>query len=287
LGALKNKGDRIVDYVTADYNNPKAVRFFFRALVTYTILKIAMIWPLSHKMMSYHSLSLPKSWLGKVVLAPAFLANYNVDLFFMVIVAFLIATFIARINYIITAIFFWITFNLYIVVLPYANGSDLVLFMLALWCVPQAMYPGFKSETGKILQKTTFNVAAILCQMLVISIYLVSGVDKLMSEVWRSGVAIEYIINLKTLYNPIFVGLFENELIQKLLSWITIGFELAFVVLVWTERSRLPILAVGIIFHLVIWVVLSLPDFALIMMISYIIFLKDKDLIRFRTWLKL
>jgi hypothetical protein len=286
LAARANRYDKVVNYLTVDYNNPKAVRLIFRALVIFTLLKIAMVWPLSHKVMSHHSLSLPRSWPGKIILAPAFLANYSVDLFFIVVISFLVATFIVRINYAITAIFFWVTFNLYIVVLPFANGSDLVLFMLALWCIPQAIYPRIKSAVGKILQTTAFNLSTILCQMLVVFIYLVSGVDKIASEVWRSGVAFEYIINLKTLYNPLFVGLFENELIQKLLSWITIGFELAFVVLVWIERTRLPILAVGIIFHLFIWIVLSLPDFALMMMISYVIFLKDEDIIRFRAWLK-
>jgi hypothetical protein len=281
-----NRYNKLIDHLTLDYNNPTVVRLFFRALVIFTLLKIAMVWPLSHKVMSHHSLSLPRSWPGKIILAPAFLANYSVDLFFIIVISFLVATFIVRINYAITAIFFWVTFNLYIVVLPFANGSDLVLFMLALWCVPQAMYPSFKFDAGKILQTTAFNLSTILCQMLVVFIYLVSGIDKIVSEVWKSGVAFEYIINLKTLYNPLFAGLFENELIQKLLSWITIGFELAFVVLVWIERTRLPILAAGIIFHLFIWFVLSLPDFAIVMIISYIIFLKDKDISRFQSWLK-
>lgn len=285
LKLLGNRYNRIINYLTVEYNNPTVARLFFRSLVTFTLLKIAMVWPLSHKVMSHHSLSLPRSWVGKVVMAPAFLANYSIDLFFIAAVAFLLFTFIVRINYVITSIFFWITFNLYIVVLPFANGSDLVLFMLALWCIPQAIHPAFKSETGKILQITAFNLGMTLCQMMVISIYLVSGVDKIASEVWRSGVAFEYIINLKTLYNPLFAGLFENEVLQKLLSWITIVFELAFVALVWIERTRLPTLAAGIIFHLFIWFVLSLPDFALIMMISYIIFLKEKDLSRFRGWL--
>ena len=57
----------------------------------------------------------------------------------------------------------------------------------------------------------------------------------------------------------------------------TILFELAFVVLVWFKKTRIPILIIGIFFHLFIWIVMSLPDFATTMIISYILFLKDTD----------
>jgi hypothetical protein len=54
------------------------------------------------------------------------------------------------------------------------------------------------------------------------------------------------------------------------------GFELLFV-LVWFRPLRVPILITGVLFHLGIWIVMSLPDFALVMMVSYLVFLTDKD----------
>lgn len=275
----------IIDYLALDYNNPNSVRLFFKALVAFMILKIAAVWPLSHKVMNHHSLSLPRSWMGKVFLAPAFFANYNVDLFFIVVVGFLVAAFLLKSHYFVNAFFFWLSFNLYIVVLPFSTGADLVFFMLALWCIPMATHPIFTSDKGSALQKTVFNTSVVLCQLFVLFIYLVSGYDKLMSDVWRSGVAFEYITNLKSLYNPMFDLWLQNKFIQQMLSWTTIGFEFVFVIFIWIERTRLPMLAIGVIFHLFIWFVLSLPDFALIMMISYIIFLKDNDLSRFWLWL--
>lgn len=224
--------------------------------------------------------------MGKLVLALAFLANYNIDAFYIIAILFLILAFFIRVNYACTSLFFWLTVNLYVVVLPFANGSDLVLFMLAIWCIPMAQVPKLKSEIGQTLQRTALNTSTILCQLMVVFIYLVSGLDKVKSEAWRTGEAFEYIINLNTLYHPAFTGLFEHPILQGLLSWITIAFELTFVVLVWYKKTRLPILVIGIIFHLFIWIVLSLPDFALIMMISYIIFLKDDDIARLKTFVK-
>ena len=266
-----------VQYLVQDFQEPATARLFFRALVLLSFVKILMLWSFSHSVMNHHNITLPRSWVGKIVLAPSFLANDNVDILFAMSLAFLAVAFFLRPNYFTTILFFWLTFNLYIVYLPFANGADLVLFMLAFWCIPIAMKPAFKSDTGKIVQKTCYNAGIIFCQLQVIFIYLVSGWDKLSSEVWRSGEAIDYIIHLPNLFNPFFAGIFVNPLLQIVLSWTTIVFELAFAVFVWFDKTRIPILIIGVLFHLFIWVVMSLPDFAITMIISYILFLKDTD----------
>ena len=277
LAKERNSLQATVQYLVHDFNEPATARLFFRALVLLSFFKILMLWPFSHSVMNHHNITLPRSWFGKIILAPSFLANDNVDIFFAISLGFLVVAFFLRPNYFTTFLFFWLTFNLYIVYLPFANGADLVLFMLALWCIPIARKPTFKSETGSIIQKTCHNAGIILCQLQVIFIYLVSGWDKLASNAWRSGDAIDYVVHLRNLYNPMFGGMFENPGSQMVLSWLTILFELAFVVLVWFKKTRIPILIIGIFFHLFIWIVMSLPDFALTMIISYILFLKDTD----------
>ena len=245
-----------------------------------------MLWSLSHKVLAHHSITLPGSWVGKILLAPSFFANYNVDAFFGVALIFLVIAFFSPIHYITTSFFFWLALNLYVVYLPFANGADLVLFMLALWCIPMSTQPKLKSETGIIVQKAVYNSAIVLCQLQVVFIYLVSGWDKLFSPTWQTGIAFDYIAHLNTMYNPFFVGVFDHPVLHLTLSWTTILFELAFVFLVWFEKTRLPILLTGVLFHLFIWIVLSLPDFASTMMLSYIIFLKDADYDRIRKFFK-
>ena len=82
------------------------------------------------------------------------------------------------------------------------------------------------------------------------------------------------------MFNPAFAGIFDNPAVQLILSWLTILFELAFAVLVWFKKTKIPMLVMGIVFHFFIWIVLSLPDFAAVMIVSYIIFLDDADLMR-------
>src|SRR5688572_30454076 len=127
----KNSVQEILQYLVEDFNHPATTRLFFRALVLLTFVKIVMLWSFSHRVMNHHNIALPGSWFGKIIFAPSFLANDNVDIFFGVALVFLAAAFFLRPHYITTILFFWLTFNLYIIYLPFANGADLVLFMLA------------------------------------------------------------------------------------------------------------------------------------------------------------
>ena len=278
----------ILDLVQ-DFKQPATARLFFRGLILLTFMKIIMLWSFSHSVMNHHNITLPGSWIGKAILAPAFLADSNVDIFFGFSLILLVFAFFARPHYVTTILFFWLTFNLYVVYLPFVNGADYVLFMLALWCIPMSTRPAFKSETASALQKACYNAALILAKLQIVFIYLVSGWDKLMSKSWRSGEAFDYITHLKILYDPFLSSALENPLLQFILSWATILFELVFAVLIWFDKTRIPILIVGLFFHLFIWIVMSLPDFASIMMVSYILFLKDTDYQRLprgiRRWL--
>lgn len=265
-----------------DFHNPRATALFFKMLTFIAIIKILLLWSLGGQVIKYHDMSLPGSWWGKMLLAPAFLANERIDIFFAIVIAMLLVIFFFRRHYITTALFFWITFNLYIVYLPFANGADIVLFVLAFWCVPMAAYPQVKSAVGKDVQKAIYNASVLLCQLQVVFIYFVSGWDKLMSQAWRSGEAFSYITNLDTMFNPVFRNTFDHAAAQWMLSWTTILFELAFCFLVWFRQTRLPMLVVGVLFHLFIWIVLSLPDFACTMMVSYVLFLKDSEINRFK-----
>ncbi len=279
---LRNRITELSLYWVKDFNNPMSARIFFNALLLLTFVKIGLLWRFSHQVLEHHKMTLPRSWLGKVMLAPSFLADWNADIFFSIALTFLIIAFFLQPHYLTTLLYFWLTLNLYVVYLPFASGSDMVMFMLALWLIPVATRPRISSENGRICQKALFNVGLFLCQLQVVFIYFISGADKLQNAAWRSGIAFDYITHLNTMFNPVLTGSFSNPLVHLLFSWAIILFELGFAVLVWFDRTRLTTLAAGILFHLLIWTVMSLPDFAGIMMVSYLVFLKDSELRRFR-----
>jgi hypothetical protein len=214
---------------------------------------------------------------GKILLLPTTLAGINIHAFYFAAIVLLVLGFLLKSFYLIRLLFFYLTFNLYVINLPIANGSDIFLFMLAFWNILMGRFPSITIQGKTDFQKMIFNMGLVLCQLQIVNVYLVSGLDKLFSDTWRSGDAFAYIRHLDFYYNPVLPGMFENNTMDFILSWCTILFELIFVVLVWTKRARLPILAIGVLFNLFIWIVLSIPDFALLMIVSFLIFLKDED----------
>ena len=267
----------IGNYFTEEFRQPRSALIFFKGLVLYTFVKILFIWNVSATFLQYHRISKPGSLLGKILLLPSFLAEMNVHVFYFATLVFVIVAFFVKPYYVIRFLFFYLTFNLYVINLPIANGSDIVLFMLSFWCILMGGSPSRSQNVKTDVQKVTFNLGLVLCQLQIINIYLISGLDKLFSKLWRSGDAFAFITHLDFYFNPILPGIFSSDPWNFVFSWATILFELLFVVLAWNKRTRLPIIVAGIFFNLFIWIVLSIPDFALLMMISFLIFLKDED----------
>jgi hypothetical protein len=283
---LRNNIDRISAYFTDDFREPESVRIFFKALVVFALVKMILIWPVCRIILSHHTLSLPASIPGRIFLAPAFLANKYPDMFFVLGISLVLIMLIVRSGMAFRALFFCLTFNLYIIGFPISDGADVVLFMLGFWSIPLVQPRQLKSPIIQLIRTVLFNLALLFAQLQIVFIYAVSGLDKLLSETWRSGKAFAYIEHLEFLYNPVLPGIFGNPFWNVIFSWSTMLFELLFTLLIWNSRMRLPMLLVGTVFHLFIFVVLSLPDFALIMILSYLIFLRDLDYRKIKSWIR-
>ncbi len=256
--------------------NTFAVKLFCKILVLYVILKIILIWKVSRSIVSLQEFVPSPSFVIRTLFFPAQWGTQHILIFYGVCLIVLAIILFVRWNYLSGSIFFLLTLNLFRINVPIANGSDYVLIMLSFWSIGMASWPVLKNEKWNTTLILIFNVAVFCCQLQIVFIYFVSGYDKLTSEVWRSGNAIQYITHLDFFYNQR-LALPNIHFLNFTLSWIVILFELCFAVLIWTKRKRLILLAVGVIFHLVIWFALSIPDFGLIMIISYLIFLRDSD----------
>lgn len=274
---LNNVEHRFSQQFLDEKQNTWAIAVFCKALVVFVIVKIIVVWSVSLSINDLHIFIPSPSLLIRILFSPAGWASDHLSFFYSLSLLFLGFALFIRWNSFIGVLFFLLVLNLYRVNVSIANGADYVLLMLAFWAIGMGLgWPSVKSKKMNIVLILIFNVSVLLCQLQIVFIYLISGWDKLMSEVWRSGDAMSYIYHLDFLYNGNF-RLPESHFINRMLSWLTIVFELAFVILIWFNRTRLMVLGIGLVFHLIIWFMLSLPDFALIMMISYLVFLKDED----------
>lgn len=271
---------KLSNRLTEERSNSRSVGIFCKAITLFTFIKMILCWSISSLIMPYQPHEVLNTWLLKIVFSPTIFATHHVHVFYSVSLVFLAVTFFVRWTYFTSIPFFWFCLNFWRISAPMGNGSDLVLMVLSFWMIMLTPSQIEKDSNDKIGSHLFFNLIVLMCQLQVVIIYFVSGWDKLMNEIWRSGDALIYISRIDFVIHPALYGMPDSVMLRMILAWMAIAFELSFVVLVWFSRTRLIVLAAGIIFHLVIWIALSLPDFSLLMIVSYLIFMKDADYTR-------
>lgn len=110
-------------------------------------------------------------------------------------------------------------------------------------------------------------------------VYLNSVTAKLGNAVWYKGIALR-----EVLASPVFAEWPTYLPVGPLvwfLTYSTLLFELSFPLLVWFKRLRPLLLIGGIVFHLSIDIVMVIPIFSYIMIVTYPAFLTDGE----ATWL--
>jgi hypothetical protein len=277
--------DRCARFFTLERNEARSTLFFLRALQAFALMKCLTLWSVADVIMTGQG-TFPASVPGRFIFLPSLLVESHHHTGLALICIVLFGLFFVKPNYVTNFILFWIALNLYKLKYPVTNGSDYLLITLSIYSIPLSFYR-LRNTNAETISISIFNLFRLLAAIQVAIVYLISAWDKIGSPIWRSGEAFRCISNIDTTFNPVVLPLFNSPAIALILSWITIIFEMLFVVLIWQKRTRLFILCVGVVFHLVIWFMLSLPDFALLMIISYLIVVRDEDLDNLRATLRL
>lgn len=131
---------------------------------------------------------------------------------------------------------------------------------------------------------------ARLLQLQISYVYISSCLAKLSNVRWRNGMALRDV-----LASPVFAewpAYIDSRLILYFLTYSTLVFELAFPLAVWWKRVRPFLLLWGIGFHVGIDVLMIIPMFSSVMIVSYPAFLSDEDFDRIgrtasRVWRRL
>ena len=114
-------------------------------------------------------------------------------------------------------------------------------------------------------------------------IYLNSGFWKLTTVWWRDGSALYYVMNGNEF--PRFDLMIPPRLdwIWTVGSYLTLGWELAFGVLLLHPWSRRAALGFGVLVHLTMWLLLELGTFSFVMLAGYLAFLDPSWVSRILT----
>ncbi|RDV10707.1 hypothetical protein DXT99_26090 [Pontibacter diazotrophicus] len=71
---------------------------------------------------------------------------------------------------------------------------------------------------------------------------------------------------------------------MKTLTYFTLVFEIAFPMLIWFNRFKLPLMACGVLLHIGIFLLMRIDGFSIPMLLCYIALVPDSDIIRIRTY---
>lgn len=128
------------------------------------------------------------------------------------------------------------------------------------------------AERGTIRQMIN-NICLFTLQLSFCLIYFINGLGKMVLPFWRSGTFMHdvwfYPFYART---PLIPEWFTAHWVTIVMGWSVMIFEIAFAFLIWFRPFKKWLFAIGILFHLGIAVLLSLPEFGLTMIIGYFMF---------------
>lgn len=120
-------------------------------------------------------------------------------------------------------------------------------------------YPTFRKKR----EWSVWVLRLIQIQLCVVYVWTVW--HKIKGETWFDGTAVYYATRLESMTNWPLPFVMDSIPLLKLATWGTLLIELALGILVWFKEFRKPVIIAGIIFHIGIEYVMSIPFFELYM----------------------
>lgn len=103
---------------------------------------------------------------------------------------------------------------------------------------------------------------------------------------WVNGTAIYYLDHLLEYQGLPLPSWFQQPIVEKLGSWLTLAIEFSLGVLIWFKELRYPVLLLGLFFHLFLEYRLDIPLFQWTVLSAYVLFIDPHDLDRAWNWIR-
>lgn len=116
-----------------------------------------------------------------------------------------------------------------------------------------------------------------LIQIQLSVVYIWTVWHKMKGDSWFDGKAVYYATRLESMKNFPVPFLLDSMIILKLMTWGTLIIELALGTLIWFKEFRKPLIITGILFHLGIEYMMSIPFFEIIMILLLLLFITPEE----------
>lgn len=120
-----------------------------------------------------------------------------------------------------------------------------------------------------------------LIQIQLSVVYVWTVWHKLKGDLWLDGTAIYYATRLQSMTNFPVPVLLDHLFLIKLMTWGALVLEFSLGTLVWFKEFRRPLIIMGLLFHVGIEYMMSIPFFELIMMALLLTYYTPEEMIAF------
>lgn len=118
------------------------------------------------------------------------------------------------------------------------------------------------------------NTALFFARLQICGMYFFAGINKLDGSTWLDGSAMTLVLQ-NDFYSNLYLRdfLLSMPLVMTISTYLVLLYQLLFSGLVWIPFLKKYVLTAGLLFHLSIWIITGLYDFAWFAMVSYVLFL--------------
>ncbi len=202
---------------------------------------------------------------------PAF-STYYTGLVVLLLLAIVISFFVRSQRLLALLIFFCYS-NLYHRSVAIQNGSADLLHLQLFYLVLMDENATHKSGMLKALSVSLTNFAFLASQVQLCVVYFISSYYKLQGTQWLDGSAMHYaLLNDEFTLGFVQDNVANMELPLRLLTWLTLLFQILFPVCIWIKKLKPYLLTFGIALHALIALVMGILDFGLLMIVMYLLF---------------
>lgn len=267
---------RIFAYFTEQKQQIKEVSWFQKAIYLFLFYKCVTYLLHFNELFSENSFILHHQGFSGPITDLAFLLNnyYTPWIGLVCIIVLLILSIlglVSRLPFLLKFAVWILVVNTGYFLYPTLTGGDYLLHQLLffnLFLSPKKSNMIFLNDLSIMLH----NGALVSIKIQVCLGYFLAGWFKLTDAAWLSGHAVYDIFQIPEYTSPFLQSLPYS--ITAVLTFLTIGYQLLFPVLIWWRRAKIYLLVFGIIQYLLIAISVGLFSFGWLMIITYLLFLK-------------
>lgn len=253
---------------------PVTLQVFEKAVYLWFILNLIILIPVADLIWGPDSLQLPLSNQAGLINNFFFFLNYNREFYWIILLVHGLASLLALLNLggIVSKLAVYLSAGmLYFSGYLAFNSGFILMWLFSFFLMFHKK--GAKEWLGYI--SSNFSYAALVAQFLIV--YSVAAFWKWTGYTWVEGSAIHYTLYLDHFAIPwVRELLLPHKGLLTILTYIALGYQSLFAIMVWGKKLKYLWLMIGVGFHLYIIVMMGMYDFGSAMITGYLLFLDEE-----------